>query len=200
MDILGNDAPPFYTVYFYDWEGTAERSFLDLDITYHGDGIWEAHFATIQADGGRFDEFSLFRGDPRFQAVCVDVANDTGTADGTPAHPFHTIGEAIDAASDGATVRVARGTYAEGLMVAGKRLTIKGGYVGGTYPGAGDFWEANRDPATNPSVINGGGSATQVICQDAAARGSSLDGLTFRNGGAIFRGGPVLRRVIAKGQ
>jgi pectin methylesterase-like acyl-CoA thioesterase len=120
--------------------------------------------------------------------------------DGTAEHPFRTIQQAIDAAGLRGIVKVARGVYQESLLIHGKRLEVKGGYVGGTYPGTGDFSDATRDPdpATNHTEFDGAGSATQVTCQNVAARGSTLDGLTFRNGGAIFRGGLVLKRVIAR--
>ena len=45
MDILGNDADPNYSVYFYDWAGDDTlSSFLDVDITYQGYGLWRASF------------------------------------------------------------------------------------------------------------------------------------------------------------
>jgi Tol biopolymer transport system component len=130
--------------------------------------------------------------------VHVDDDNQTGAESGTPWQPFDTLQEGIDAVAHGGTVKLAQGAYAEGITLSGKRVTLAGGYVGGTYPGTGDFSEANRDPAASPTTIDGGGSATQVVCQDAAARGSTLDGLTFRNGGTLFRGGIVLRRVITQ--
>jgi len=132
--------------------------------------------------------------------ICIDARNTAGIDNGGEQHPFNTLEEGLGAASDGATVKVARGTYLEDIVFDGKRLTIQGGYAGGMYPGTGDFDEANRNPSpeTNQTVIDGSGSATQVVCQDAAARGSVLTGLTIRNGGAIFGGGVVLRRVIAR--
>ena len=77
--------------------------------------------------------------------------------------------------------------------------TGRSGFVGGRYPGTGDFGEASRDPdpATNQTVVDGDGSPTRVVCEDEAARGSELTGLTLSNGGAIFRGGLVLKGVIA---
>jgi hypothetical protein len=131
-------------------------------------------------------------------SVCVDDSNTTGQEDGSAQHPYNTIQEGIDAVTGVVTVKVAQGTYTGGLTIAGKSATIRGGYVGGTYPGTGNFSEANRNPAANLTIIDGGGSATQVVCQDAAANGSTLDGLTIRNGGAIFKGGVVLKGVIAK--
>jgi hypothetical protein len=129
----------------------------------------------------------------------VDASNTTGLENGTTTYPFDTVQEGINAAGSGSSVKVARGTYHESLLIDGKRVDIIGGYVGGTYPGTGDFGEAGRngDPATNNTMIDGSGASTAVECQGAAARGSSLSSFAIRNGGAIFRGGLVLQRVIS---
>jgi hypothetical protein len=143
------------------------------------------------------DIFVHDRGEAAPSIVHADVANGTGVETGTQWAPFDTMEEAIEVVAGGGTVKAARGTYAEVLSISGKMVIIKGGYPGGTYPGTGDFSEASRDPLTSPTIIDGGGSPVQIVCQDPAARGSTLDGLTLRNGGAIFRGGLVLKRVIA---
>ena len=59
--------------------------------------------------------------------------------------------------------------------------------------GTGDFDDANRDPnpATNGTVIDGGASV--VVCNGPGA----LSSLAVRNGGAILKGGVVLKLVIA---
>ena len=101
--------------------------------------------------------------------ACVDDSNATGNEDGTAANPFNTIKEAVNAAADGATIKVAGGGYYENLTIAGKRLTILGGHVGGTYPGGGDFSDGNRDPATYHTMLDGQMPGTQIVCQDAAA-------------------------------
>ena len=135
--------------------------------------------------------------------ACVDARNTTGTEDGLPEHPYRAVQAAVNVVDGGATARVASSTYSGGLTIAGKQVRVEGGYVGAAdyTAGAGDFGEAGRnpDPASNGTALDGGGSACVVACQDAAARGSVLDGLTIRNGGAIFRGGVVLKRVIAAG-
>jgi len=145
---------------------------------------------------------SGYRG-PLLAAACVDDGNTTGEELGTAEHPFDTIQEGVAAVADGGTVKVARGTYRESVTIAGKSATIRGGYVGrSSYPGTGDFSEGSRDPnpASNQTDLDGDGAPTQVICQDAAAHGSVLDGLTIRNGGAVCGGGVQLKRVTARGQ
>lgn len=65
MDILGNDAPPYYTVYFYDWAGDHTLcSFYDVDIIHRGKGFWQATFQVVRSDGKIFDTFSIDRKDP----------------------------------------------------------------------------------------------------------------------------------------
>jgi hypothetical protein len=148
-------------------------------------------------NGGR-DAFVAKIGRWPIATACVDDDNTTGIEDGSPQHPFSSIQQGIAATADGGTVKVARGTYSENLTISSKRVTIQGGYAGGTYPGTGDFTEDNRDsdPATNQTVIDGGGTGAAILCQDAAAEGSVLTGFAIRNGGATFRG-IVLKQVIA---
>jgi hypothetical protein len=131
--------------------------------------------------------------------VHVDDSNTTGTEDGTTSYPFRSIQDAIDLVADGGTVKVARGTYQENLSFSGRSATVLGGYVGGTYPGTGDFSEATRNanPATNQTIIDGGGSARQVRALDAGGKGSTVSGFKLRNSGAICGGGIVLRDVIS---
>jgi len=134
------------------------------------------------------------------QTVHVDDDNATGVEDGTEQHPFDTIAEAVDVVGQGGTVKVARGTYSGNVVVCGKCVELRGGYLGGIYPGTGDFSDAARDPdpRSNQTTIGGGGLPCEAACGDVAARGSSLTGFRFHNGGAIFHGGVVLRRIVAE--
>ncbi|MFA5453299.1 MAG: NosD domain-containing protein [Candidatus Methanomethylophilaceae archaeon] len=68
----------------------------------------------------------------------VDDSN-AGAEDGTQAHPYNTITEAVNAASAGDTIIVAGGTYAETVAV-GKTLEIraKSGETATVNPGAGN--------------------------------------------------------------
>ena len=137
-------------------------------------------------------------GDP---IVHVDDSNTTGQEDGSEQHPFNTIQEGIGAVSHGGAIKVARGTYPESLTIGRKRVTIAGGYKGGTdYANTpGDFAEANRDPdpRTNSTVVDGGGAAIAVQCLDMGAKGSVLTSLKLRDGGGRFYRGLVLKRVIS---
>jgi hypothetical protein len=73
MDILGNNADPNYSVFFYDWAGDDTlSSFLDVDITYQGYGLWQATFQTIRSDGNIYDVCSLQRQDPLYTPRCGD--------------------------------------------------------------------------------------------------------------------------------
>ena len=197
----GNDYQAASGTLTFTTTGTLTRT---IQVLVNGDTLFEPNEtflvqlsnpanAVIADDEGT----GTIENDDSLAQACVDDSNATGEEYGTARYPFDTIQEAVAAVSDGGTVRVARGTYAGHITVSGKRVTILGGYVGGTYPGTGDFSDANRNPATNPAFVDRGGAATQVTCQDAAAQGSALDGLTIRDGGAILRGGVVLRHLIA---
>lgn len=132
--------------------------------------------------------------------VHVDDSNTTGAEDGTAEHPFNTIGEGVEVVRDSGTVKVAQGTYRENVTISGKSVTIWGGYLGGSYPGTGNFndGERNQDPATNNTVIDGSGSA--VICQGGGAPAAKLVSFKIHNKGGTFQGNIQLRRVIAEGK
>ena len=135
-------------------------------------------------------------------SVAVDDDNRTGVENGSPQRPFTTIQGGAGAAPDGATLKVAQGTYPGSLAISGKSVTVIGGYQGGTaYPNPGNFEDGSRnaDPSTNDknTVMAGNGAPCRIECQDAAARGSVLTSVKLVGTGTIFRGGVVLKRVIA---
>jgi len=133
------------------------------------------------------------------ETVHVDDSNVTGRENGSPEWPFNTIQEGIHAAADGGLIKVAQGFYREDLSIAGKSVTILGGYFGGFYPGVGDFVDGRRnpDPAGNHTLVLGRAGPPQIACEGDAARGSVVSGFTILGGGANVRGGVVLQRVIA---
>ena len=61
MDIKGNDGPPYYTKYFYDWEKTDHSSYLDVKIEKESEKLWKCTFKIIRDDGEIFDEFYIER-------------------------------------------------------------------------------------------------------------------------------------------
>ena len=61
MDILDNDGPPYYTVYFYDWQDTDFSSYLDVFIQKVSEHKWECTFKFVRNDGEVFNEFTIQR-------------------------------------------------------------------------------------------------------------------------------------------
>jgi len=149
----------------------------------------KAALSGLCATSGRLNAYAALASVP-VSDVCVDDSNETGTEDGTATWPYNTIQEGINAVADGGTVKVATGTYNERLTVSGKAVAIQGGYLGGTYPGGGDFSEANRDtdPHTNLTVVDGGLAGTCVTF-GAGSSGSRLESVTVQNGRAAAGGG-----------
>jgi len=94
-----------------------------------------------------------------------------------------TVGQALTLASvsPGAdTVRVARGTYGENLLVPSE-VTLEGGYPTGG--GA-------RNPAANPTVLDGGGAESVVIIGPNAT-GVTIDGFEITGGAGLLGGGGI---------
>ena len=60
------------------------------------------------------------------QTIYVDATNNTGIEDGSQEHPFNTIIEGIDAASEQDTVFVAHGTYNESYVFIDKAICLIG--------------------------------------------------------------------------
>src|SRR5262245_3394940 len=56
--------------------------------------------------------------------------DNAGTQDGSAAHPYRTVQQAIDAATDNAVIAVAGGTYPQNIRVQDKAVRLYGGYVG----------------------------------------------------------------------
>lgn len=117
--------------------------------------------------------------------------DNTGTQDGTALHPFKTLQQAIDAASNNAVVAVAAGTYPQNIRVQEKAVRLYGGYVGGSaasYAGGtgGNF--TARDPAVNSSHLKGDGKDSVVTLFEAGA--SIVDGFLISGGGRSARAAP----------
>jgi len=108
--------------------------------------------------------------------ICVD-GSAAGTGNGSAANPYKTIQAAVNAASNGDIIKVAKGTYAEAVKIEQKKVQLLGGYAGG-----GDFNTAN--PQTNVTIINGTNTAPCVyVYIDAQLAGAlTISGFTIRNG------------------
>ena len=56
MDITGNDAAPFHTVYYYPWAGdNSLASFLYVHIAAQPDGAWKATFSVVRTNAAETD-------------------------------------------------------------------------------------------------------------------------------------------------
>jgi len=108
--------------------------------------------------------------------ICVE-AGAAGTGNGSASNPYRTIQAAIDAASDGDVIQVAKGTYSEALRIEQKKVQLLGGFAGG-----GNFNTAN--PQANVTIINGTSAAPCIyVYIDRAISGSLIiNGFTIRNG------------------
>ena len=109
--------------------------------------------------------------------ICVD-GSASGEENGTPSNPYHTIQEAVNNASNGDTIKVAKGTYIEAVQISQKKMQLLGGFSGN-----GDFNNAN--PQANPTIINGTTAAPCIwVNIDAQVISGSLtiSGFTIANG------------------
>ena len=108
--------------------------------------------------------------------ICVD-GSSTGSENGTPANPYHTIQAAIAVASNGDIIKVAKGTYSELVQILQKKVQLLGGFAG-----SGDFNSAN--PEQNKTIIKGTSTTPCIsVYMDAAISGSLIiNGFTINNG------------------
>ena len=109
--------------------------------------------------------------------------DNVGAQDGTAFHPYQTVQQAIDAAKDEAVIAVAEGNYPQNVQVQVKAVRVYGGYVGGTVASyaagtAGNF--SGRNPASNPSHLQGNGEDSVVTVYNSGA--SIVDGFLITGG------------------
>jgi len=173
--------------------GADETAAMSTDSDNDGEGDelpddWEKeHFANIIAGqwgdpdvDGRSNLYEYRAGtDPNRdqQTIYVSVANagDTQT-DGTRAHPFPTLRQAIRTATG--TVLVAEGRYVEQVTVDGKILDIRGGY---------DKTFEARDPGKYKTILDAGGLYRAITF--VGVKGGFLSGFTITGGNAYHGGG-----------
>jgi cytochrome c peroxidase len=98
---------------------------------------------------------------PLANQIFVDGASTAAYPNGSAAHPFRTIADALGCAPKGVLVIVAPGTYHENVLVQGRDLVIEG-------------WGA---------TIDGGLQGPCVTVFGAQTQGTVLRGLTLVNGG-----------------
>lgn len=113
----------------------------------------------------------------------VDNDNTTGVEDGSARNPYKTVQQAIDAASGRAVIAVAAGTYPQNLRVQNKTVLLYGGYQGGAasdYAGGAGGNFSVRDPAANPSHLQGNGQDSVITLVEAGT--SILDGFRVTGG------------------
>ena len=108
--------------------------------------------------------------------ICVD-GSSSGSGDGSASNPYRTIQAAVDAASNGDIIQVAKGTYAEAVQIVQKKVQLRGGFAG-----SGNFTSA--DPLANVTIINGTDAKPCIsVYIDVAISGSLIiNGFTIRNG------------------
>jgi hypothetical protein len=103
----------------FDWDRDGRA-----DLCLYRDGIW--YFQSV-GSGALLDSYAFGgAGDVPLAGGALDYAGAIyvkagagATQDGTPAHPYSTIGKAFDAAVDGSTIRVAGGSYGENVVLFG---------------------------------------------------------------------------------
>jgi hypothetical protein len=107
--------------------------------------------------------------------ICVD-GSAGGSQNGTPENPYHTIQVAVEAASNGDVIKVAKGTYSEFVQINQKKVQLLGGFAG-----SGNFDSA--DPQANKTIISGTDTSCISIDIDTPISGSmTISGFTICNG------------------
>src|SRR5262245_13553840 len=114
--------------------------------------------------------------------IHVNISNETGVEDGTPAHPYDTIQEGIDGAAAGDKVQVAPGLYKETVLMKDGVSVVGSGPLSTT--------------------IDGNGLQNSVVTFERTRQSPLLSGFTIKaghgdqiselNGVPVFAGGGVL--------
>lgn len=110
------------------------------------------------------------------------VAAGAGAATLEVPAQFPTVQTAIDAAGDGATIRVAPGTYVENLVIQGKHVTL-----------VSHFAESHDPAHIAATILDGGGGILAVVHITAdAGSGATIQGFTLQNADqGVLPEGPV---------
>ena len=89
--------------------------------------------------------------------ICVDGSVGS-SGNGSVSSPYKTIQAAINAASNGDIIQVAKGTYPEAIQITQKKVQLLGGFAGN-----GNF--TSSDPQANVTIIAGTNAAPCIrVC------------------------------------
>lgn len=181
--ILEAKAEPNFV--FIGWSGTNPCSSNPTIISVHQDHTIRADFlctaATIHVDDDA-------QGDPGPGDPRLGDPRENGSRE----HPFDGLQEAIDVATDGATIRVHGGTYRECIDFLGKRITVTG------------FDPQDANVSTWPIIAGVSGPVVSFIrgeLQDSILAGVMITGGTGRLVGAVRCVGssPTVRNCLIVG-
>ncbi len=174
--------------YFYIAQAIANGidSITDSDFENRPEptpGSWQ-QYADLEDTPVPGDKFFI---DTKTIYVYSDYNDCCGESYGSPCAPYKTITDAMCAAWDGATIKVARGTYSELLSITGTdyNIILMGGYDPIT-------WE--RDISANPTIIEIDSTNPLIYLGDGTK--SIIDGFEIRgnaNAIEIANAQPVLK-------
>jgi Leucine-rich repeat (LRR) protein len=169
--MLQAQAKPLFQ--FAGWTGSHASSSNSTSITMNDDYEVKANFVSLLA--------TLYVDD---NAPNDPEPNDSSVSDpdedGTPAHPFDSIQEAIEVAANGTTVVVGEGSYAEQLDFLGKSITVIGS------------WLLDPNVASEPG-LDGDGAGPLVTFTGGEDANCTLAGLRIQGGRAVTGAAIVCR-------
>ena len=102
----------------------------------------------------------------------------SGSGNGSTSSPYKTIQAAVNAASNGDIIKVAKGTYAEAVEIKQKKVQLLGGFAGG-----GNYGTAN--PQANVTTINGTSNAPCILVD---IQGAMISGTLIISGFTLSKG------------
>ena len=131
---------------------------------------WKSTIAVLPLDQGR--------------AVHVDMNNAGATANGSASAPYRNIQEAVDAALNGDTIKVAAGEYRGAVAIREKNLRLIGGYTGASASvysrgGSGDF--TSRVPRSS-RILGEGADQVLEVDFNGSTQWGIIDGFAISGG------------------
>lgn len=160
---LKAEAAPHFV--FTRWDGNYSGTDNPIVLMVDQDYTIQARFASVQ-------ETLYVDDDAADDPAPGDAAQSGPQEDGTSAHPYDAIQEAIDVARDGTHIVVRPGTYRESIDLTGKSLVLSG-----------------LDPkATDYPVIDGNGVGPVVTFADESDPNALLSGFCITGGSGDLAG------------